>query len=398
MGSKAWRFGFLGAAIAALLGGCFLLPVDGSLVITFAGGLPDGVTGINYTIVGSDFDDMTGTISADSEDVITVPPGTDREYTVVVDVDNDSPVTQYTATGTFDVVAGEPAEVTAHLFVSGSALIIPDRAFGRLVQIDAVDYTSWAEQDRFFYVMDAEIGPDGLIYVLYNFDGWVVEKLDSIDDATSDGIIDFLPYDEAGTSLAIDHPNRVLYYASETTVYSVPLGGETVTTHTPDLQIATGPGISGLATDNSGTLYIAYSPDSDGTQMSVAEFVPDSAGGAGTIVDTHTVTTNGQGYYDWDVLWKDGELVVAYNWARTIVNLTTGEELGNLPDGEPQTGEFVGPARFVGHGNPFFAVVDDDRNGLYDQVVSFDDLTGAGWRTAEPSGEQTQFGFFREPL
>jgi len=157
------------------------------------------------------------------------------------------------------------------------------------------------------------------------------------------------------------------------------------------------------AADRSGHLYIAYSPDSDGTLQLVAKFLPDAAGGNGTVVETHTVTSDGQGSYYWDVHWQNGSVFVADNLANRIIELTAslepvGTPFGVAPDPEvePQQGEFLGPARFVGHGNPGLAVIDDDHWGAYDRVVGFDDLSGSGWVTSIPAGQDTPYAFFSE--
>jgi hypothetical protein len=347
-------------AVGVLVTGCFVSTVDGSLVITFDGELPDGVTAISYTVTGPDMSDFTGDLTPGSPEAIVLPIGENRRYTVIVDVDNGTPVNQYTATGTFSVIAGEVTEVAAKLFVSGSALIVPDYSNSRIVRLD----TAAGENPQ-------ENTDAGQEYV----------RLDDNADFSFD----------VGRALAIDTINRLVYYATPDTIYSQPLGGGARTTHTPAqaLGISAEGGIKGLSADHDGNLYIAYTvQDGQQTVNRVAKLVPDPAGGTGTVLATHDLTTTPNGFTTyWDVHWYDGSVYVADNAGRRIVELTDElsfvDEYGTAYAGTgefgPQEGEFLGPPRFVGHGNAVLSVADDDDTyGSLDRVVGIGDISGAG--------------------
>jgi hypothetical protein len=382
-------------AVGVLVTGCFVSTVDGSLVITFDGELPDGVTAISYTVTGPDMSDFTGDLTPGSPEAIVLPIGENRRYTVIVDVDNGTPVNQYTATGTFSVIAGEVTEVAAKLFVSGSALIVPDYSNSRIVRLDtAAGENPQENTDTFVGPVDAEVGPDGRIYVLDSGDGTYLWMLNSFTDTgqeyvSLDDNADF-SFD-VGRALAIDTINRLVYYATPDTIYSQPLGGGARTTHTPAqaLGISAEGGIKGLSADHDGNLYIAYTvQDGQQTVNRVAKLVPDPAGGTGTVLATHDLTTTPNGFTTyWDVHWYDGSVYVADNAGRRIVELTDElsfvDEYGTAYAGTgefgPQEGEFLGPPRFVGHGNAVLSVADDDDTyGSLDRVVGIGDISGAG--------------------
>ena len=411
MTNRFARAGLLVTLFAIVLAGCGwfgpddVVLTEGSLVVDIAD-VPDGITKVMVTVTGEGMDPVSGEFTSEPtpSDPLIIPEGTGRRWTVVVDVANATTVTQYTAAGTADIVGGEITEVTASLSVSRRAVIVVDSENGRFVQLESADDDTPVANLQFNNPRDAEIGPDGKIYIVGSGEHAFVQSFDSIADTTPTDVDDDVATVHA---LAIDHVNRIVYYATDTTVYSKPLDGGTRVTHTPQLEISTEPegqGIRGLAADRSGHLYIAYfvyNSATETTDQLVSKFLPDAVGGNGTLVQTHTVTTGVEDNYYWDVLWQNGSVFVADNFAQRIIELTesldpVGTPFGTSPDGDPQQGEFLGPARFVGHGNPGLAVIDDDYWGDYDRVVGFDDLTGSGWVTSIPAGDDAPYVFFSD--
>ena len=65
------------------------------------------------------------------------------------------------------------------------------------------------------------------------------------------------------------------------------------------------------------------------------------------------------------------------------------------PGGTDASQKFLGPERFVAILNKPITVIDEDSSVGGDKLVSFNDMSGAGWKTYGSAGiGQDQFNFF----
>ena len=420
MSKRILRAAALGAVVVVFLAGCFTSTLDGALVITFPGGLPDGVTAINYTIVGAEFDDLTGSITGSSDEPIIVPPGDAREYTVVVDVDNATPVTQYTAHGTFNVLAGEPTEVSAQLFVTATKLVIPDSVNGRIVQIDDIaSGASWQEATAGEETIDLEVGPDARIYYVqrdYNpqtFTSTSIIRAKADIDSAAQTIFNNVEYfpDQIG----IDHANDLIYVTESRSLYRVGLDGTTLKDYSSAIASTLdgsvggeNAGILAVTVADDGIVYVLFSDDSAGDTASVFEFDPS---GDGAVVDSSVIfseTFSGVAYNEADIVAKgdtlfvllqasEGETATVLEVSRDLVS-TGSYGTPYDPQLPSQPADVLyGPSRFVGHRNPEIQFIDED--DVYyevDHLVQLDDITGQGRQTygGLPGNATGEFDFF----
>jgi len=409
------RAGLLVALVAILLAGCGWFGADeGSLVVDIAD-LPDGITKIVVTVTGEGMEPISGEFTGDpaGSEPLIIPEGTGRQWTVIVDVDNDTPVTQYTAEGTADIVAGEIAEVTASLSISGTKLVVIDDWNGRIVQVDDIGGSGWTEFDSSSIdigASDLEIGPNGKIYVAAGNAGIVV--LDTIADTTPA----FLPglAEMSPAQIGIDHANELIYFWDSNLdygLYSVPLAGGTPTDYSDvvfpylDPQGEVTAVIKGVTVNDSGIAAIVYARDSD-----LRSLILDPAG-SGSVADDEMIYAGGEGWgvtnEKADIVAKDDGFYVVFlrdDNTGPVVQLDSAlvvqDSYGSLYDGEISTSDTLyGPALFVGHRNPQIQFIDDnpDPSGV-DQLVEIEDILGTGRTNFGETGSGVgQFEFF-EPI
>lgn len=421
---RTWfRTGLLALIGAVSLSACFTGAMDGSIVIDFDRPLPDGVSAISYTIDADDFtEQLTGEITGDPDvdEPILVPAGENRRFTVVVNVEGDTPVTQLTADGTFNVVEGEIAEVVASLRITRTKLVVPDSANDRIVQVDDIASAgSWDEVGTDYAISDLEIGPDGRIYYTQHYlDGgpnaWI-EVRDTVNDVTPETV--FENQANAPDHIGIDHTNGYVYFTESRGLYRVDLDGSNLTDYSAAIATTIDGqsggdnfGVLAVTVADDGIVYLLYSADAFGDELSVLAFDP---AGDGAVIDSATVFSemqSGAAHGEADIVAKGERLFVVFDGGHdygTVLevdsSLTVVGEYGTPynPDDVPFPADVLyGPSRFVGHRNPEIQFIDEDAYyGTVDRIVEIEAVTDTDHESigGAPGSGEGAFEFFVWP-
>ncbi len=138
----------------------------------------------------------------------------------------------------------------------------------------------------------------------------------------------------------------------------------------------------GIAADSDGFIYMARTSPS----VAVLKIDPRVPG----IVKTYV----GSLINPWDVLVNGDYVYVSDYTGKQIVRLTRNLDFVDSFSG-PASDPFLGPERFVAILNKPITVIDEGGSGGPDRLVSFNDMTGAGWTPyGSHGGGPGQFVFF----
>jgi hypothetical protein len=149
--------------------------------------------------------------------------------------------------------------------------------------------------------------------------------------------------------------------------------------------------ITGIAVDSDGFVYVANSSSSY-PASTILKINPNPVSSPTLVASSSFVFSN-----PWDVLVNGDYIYVSDPAASTpqIVRLSKNLDSAVSFSG-PASDSFLGPERFVAILNKPITVIDEPTSSGTNRLVSFDDMTGAGWTTyGTLSGSGTgQFMFF----
>lgn len=425
-------------AALALLAACGFSELDGALVIT-PQGWPDGVSQVDVAVTGEGMEPVNATYTGDSAtwEPLTIPIGEDRTVVAVITVDNDSPVMEYTATATVDVLGGTPSELVVsdeQLVITRTKIVVPDEGNGRFVQVDDMTGAGWATLalgslapdpltlERFDLPADVEIGPDGRIYASVRLNGeqGAVVALDSIVDTDYDTIFVDDTFSFGPDHLGIDWTNELVYIANGETrqLFSVPLAGGTATEHTSVIEdyYTAEFGffevlyLKGVTVGDDGTVYLLVAVDFQRFDLLALDL-----SGTGEVTDFATIFE----FEDTGAFELAADLVISGDALFALIfedvesqpgpviqidaaTLAVEASYGTLFNGPPAQADAVyGPVRFTAHRNPeitWYGTFPDtlgDPPQPVDQITQILDIEGNGRSDYGSSGTgQDEFDFY----
>ncbi|MFW5685841.1 MAG: hypothetical protein ACOC0O_04230 [Spirochaetota bacterium] len=416
--------------------GFFAADVTDGTVVVDVSGLPDGIVSVDVSILGDGMDEVTGTYTAADfaagaePEPLLIPAGTDRAFTLVIGVSNASPVTEYTVTGTVDIVAGELATITptsADLSITGTKLVVPDHWNDRIVQIDDITGAGWTVLDlatddpTYARVFDLEIGPDGRIYFT-QVDGEisVVQVVGTIGDTSPTTLVSSSENGVYPEFLGVDQSSGRIYFTESQsmandyndTLHVAEQDGAAVTDLYSTISSSLGTGseefdLRGVAVDDDGVAYVLYWVANFTAEPAyfAARVLSYDPSGAEPVVGSHELIrrdTDFSGGVSWDIVAKrDGLYVTAPQSVgdsavhRLDASLAVQASYGYLDDGETTPSDLLyGPSLFVGHRNQEIQFIDEDLDGTNDRIVELSDITGAGRTSFGSTGSgDDQFSF-----
>jgi hypothetical protein len=381
-GAKLAAVGILCAA-SLLFSGCFYVPMTpggGPARATIAVPLPPNVMSIALIVGGPGMDTITnqypaGTTSA----TLTVPSGLARTFTLL---ENTPSVTLIGET-TVDLAPGETKNIALTPTAGASQIIAPDNYKSRLTQISDMSGTGWTTLS-ITGAYDVDFDDQGRIYV--STGGSIVQY----GDITGYNPVTIASGTGTYRPLALDRARGLLYYtgtdgAGAPTLFRkqvTPTLG-TVEDSIPLTSVIASPAVAGIAVDSDGFLYLANYPPAIVLKIDLSTFtspgVVKSYSG-GMLSSPRDVLINGSYVYVSDYVGKQ------------VVRLTKDLQWVDSISGQGSD-SFLGPQQFVAILNKPITVIDEPGSGSGDRLVSFNDMTGAGWQTY--SGPPTDpFMFF----
>jgi hypothetical protein len=365
------------------------------------------VTSAALLVTGPGMAPITKNVSlAESETTLEVPAGKQRTFRLLI---NTVSVT-FMGESTVDLAAGEQTIVSLAPKLYATQIIVPDATNGRVLQVADMKGTGWVEKygEDIGYGMgpfepyDIDFDDRGRIYISNLGSGEVsafVLRLDDINDnsfepivTSSDGLSGGVP------AIAVDRTNDYLYYVDEfsSDVYRKKLGPPLGDQESFYVQSTDGLSTKGLAVDPEGYLYLVID---NGGYPEHTVIKADTRGpieGSVPAVASYGGAEPPGSYLNdpWDVIVKPPFVYVSntnladWNLADSIVQLTQNLEFvkgyGQPWDWESPLlpGVFLGPRRFVAFLNPGLIVTDElGFDNTRDRLVSFKDMSGAGWTT-----------------
>ena len=299
---------------------------------------------------------------------------------------------------TYTVTAENETTQEYTVNVTGNRLVVPDATYyegvegsgGRIVQINDMTGGGWTARDGTdlglsvdsdFIPYDVDYDIYGRIYIAnYHGTSGGILRLNSLDDTSPTTIVSDVGLVPA---IAVDRVNsRVYYLADKGSGYQInrcDYDGGSGYTFEYNFYDA-----YGLAIDEEGMLYVASSPDGG----AIDKIDPS---GEGSPLLEYWGLNNA-----WDVLYKSTYIYAAdASSPEKVVRLTKDlaylDELAGKPGGED---DFHGPRRFLAVLNKKFYLIDEDENEpeTNNRLVSFDDITGSGWKTYQNGDDP--FSFF----
>lgn len=369
---------------------------------------PVNLTEITVNVTAPDMDIVTGTYPASTTTIsIEVPSGSQRTFEVLA----QTPSATLRGATTMNIAPGE-VTVSINMDVHNTKIVIPDRQNERVVQIDDMTGTGWTTLNGSdisfvgsFIPYDIDFDSLGRIYIA-NFSSATDEDVViRVDDITSTTYTHINSNSESGVlSVAIDRPNRLVYYANSDTIFRCGYNDTAPVDTYSMLSFFDNPTIYGISIGGSGIVYIAIRYGSLTATYAICRFDPNADGGNGLIISSYTGVPN----VPWDVMVKDGACYFAnYHESSVgsnnrVIQLTADtlsfvKEYGTGTDSTP-TGpdELVGPRRFVAILNDDFYLIDEQGGGgQYERLLSFSDMNGSNWDNYGSFGSGTgQFDFF----
>ncbi len=317
---------------------------------------------------------------------IDVPSGLARTFTVLL---NGQSATLQGAS-TVDLQPGETKNVTVNPTVAGTQIVVPDSYNSRLVQISDMNGTGWTILSSIYSPSDVDFDNEGRIYAVSSGS---ITQMDDISGGNQNPIYD--PHERGIVSIAMDRKNDLLYWANTNgEIWRAPVTAATIG---PAEQIMTSSaGIEfistrGIAVDSDGFVYVAN--NSGGIPAATILKINPNPASSPTLVTSSTfVFAN-----PWDVLVNGNYVYVCDPAASTpqIVRLTKNLEALDSITGHGSD-SFLGPEQFVAILNKPITVIDEPSYGGANRLISFNDITGAGWAAyGTGSGSGTgQFAFF----
>ncbi|MGD0724595.1 MAG: hypothetical protein ABSB63_03445 [Spirochaetia bacterium] len=375
-------------ALCIVFTGCFYMPglrggsakagisVNRSL-------LPANVSSVALIVGGPGMETITaqypvGTTTA----TLTVPSGAARTFTILA----NTPSVTFGDNVTADLAPNETKVVDLTPTLTASQIIVPDYLNNQIVQVSDMKGTGWTtliDDVNGLYPYDVDFDAQGRIYIADPNRGilWTEDITGPFSPLT--GV--YSPYNIY--SIAMDRVRGLLYY-----VYSsegCQLRRIQVTSGLDELVDLGSQGVylnnvQGIAVDSDGFVYIANNSPGE-----VLKINPNPDPLYPTLMQSYSSTLS----YPYDVLVNGNYIYVSDPGDIKIVRLTKDLTLVDSFSG-PASDPLGGPERFVAILNKPITVIDEGGSGG-DRIVSFNDMTGAGWRTYGSTGSgEGQFEFY----
>ncbi|MGD0728412.1 MAG: hypothetical protein ABSB63_23160 [Spirochaetia bacterium] len=343
--------------------------------------LPPNVTSIALIVGGPGMNTITnqypvGTTTA----TLTVPSGIARTFTLL----ENTPSVTLIGNATVDLAPGETKSIALTPTAGASQIIVPDYYNYRLVQISDMSGTGWTTLSS-ATPYDIDFDDQGRIYVANSSS--IVQIMDI------SGANPVTVASAAGTykSIALDRAHGMLYYAGTDAAGAPTLFRKQVTPTLGTIEesvaltsIVANPTVTGVAVDSDGFVYIANTTPATILKIDPSTFTSPK------IVASYSGTLS----YPWDILVNGDYIYVSDNGALKIVRLSKNLQFVDSFSG-PASDPFLGPERFVAILNKPITLIDESSSGSPDRLVSFNDMSGAGWTTIGSTGTGTDnFKFY----
>jgi hypothetical protein len=359
------------AAVSLVLASCFYMPgVSGKAakagLSINRSLLPSNVSSIAVIVGGPGMETIAtqyavGTTSA----TLSVPSGAARTFTVLA----STPSVTFRDDVTVDLQPDETTTVDLTPRLAETQIIVPDYGNFDLMQISDMSGTKPTTLSG-FYPYDVDFDSQGRIYVATS--GGIIQT-DDIAGATLTPITT-TPTDIQ--SIAIDRARGLLYYLGYDVqglyaLWTMDLNGKGNETKI-DLSGVLGSFFSqAVAVDSDGFVYLVTTSPS----IAVVKIDPN----APKLLATYSKNL----VEPFDVLANGNDIYVSDYSARKIIHLSRNLDFVDDFSG-PANDRFLGPERFVAILNKPITVIDETLYNEGNRLVSFGDMTGAGWTTYEP--------------
>jgi len=366
----------LGAA-SLLFMSCFYMPGVSGAKARVGLVLPRSIAGNTSSIVLVVGGPGMGTITAQysygtTSATLSVPSGAARTFTVLA----NTPSVTFRDDVTVDLAPDETKEIDLTPTLFASQIIIPDNGNSRIVQIADMSGTGSTTLPASF-PYDVDFDDQGRIYVATS------SGISQMDDITGANSTPLTITPTSVQSIAMDRAHGLLYYVGYDANGSYNLWRMQVTPKLgAETPIIMGSAYSqGIAVDSDGFVYMAANTPA------VLKIDPNTpkvvASYSGNFMDP------------WDVLVNGDFIYVSDYTAKQIVRLTKNLDFVDSISGHGSD-SFLGPERFVAILNKPITVIDEANFAQGNRLVSFGDMTGAGWTTYEPqiSAGVDAFQFF----
>ncbi len=390
--------------------GCYMVPEGVSTVVPVIRVIDaptvSDIDSVVLSITGPDMDPVSVTYSTLPDKInISVPEGSDRTFTLDINMSSDSPgtVKSFRGTGTANL-SSDSAEVILDMGIGNTKIIVPDAANNRLVQIPDISGSIWNVLDgdsisnpitntplgTNFLPWDVDFDENGVFYVANNYydnsNGYVYIFFDIT--YTQPSVVLTSP-NGGFLAVAVDRVNNILYGVdSGLNVYYAGINGETVAGSFTDLGTDFY-GVTGIAVDDKGYVYIAgLSTNSD---FLVQKYGKEMAGG---VLDSFNSAGDPSAG---DCVIYDGYLYVTVDDSNVYRfdpdDFDNGGAYITLKDVPNISASFNRPCSFLATMNDHLTIVDDD--GTTKRLISVDGLDGSGYATFGSSGTgEGEFMFY----
>ena len=325
---------------------------------------------------------------------IEVPSGLARTFTVLL----NSPSATLQGVATVDLQPGETKDINLILTAAGTQIVVPDNYTSRLVQIADMSGTGWYDPPPTIdSPYDVDFDDQGRIYVAYaNYLGGPgILRMNDITDTSPTTLTGVSG--SSMRSIAMDRLRGLLYYTDGGILWRIDptVGTEEIvqlnTIPVPPEGSVYMSYVTGIAVDSDGFVYVANSSSSY-PAATILKINPNPASSPTLVASSSHTFSN-----PWDVLVNGDYIYVSDPAASTpqIVRLDKDLKFVDSITGHGAD-SFLGPERFVAILNKPITVIDEPSSGGVNRLISFNDMTGAGWATyGTGSGSGTgQFMFF----
>ena len=374
-------------AVSLLFTSCFYMPgVSGAnaraglilprYIVSNTTSLALIVGGPGMSTIYASYPAVTSTISID------VPAGHARTFTLLMN--GLSATLQGVAT--VDLLPGETKEITLNPTMFASQIIVPDYLNSRLVQISDMSGTGWTTFAPGFQPYDVDFDNQGRIYMSSgSYSNTYISRIDDISGANPTPIAFTAGTYRYTYAIAMDNAHDLLYYTDGSNLYRIvvaPAVGAETSFPLSSLSAYPSLYITGVAVDSDGFVYLAGTYYTASSIAVILKVDPTLFPSSIAVVASYSGTL----VYPWDILVRGDYVYVSDSSGKQIVRLTRSLGFVDSFSG-PASDPFLGPERFVAILNKPITVMDEGISTK--RVVSFNDMTGAGWTTYGSLGNST---------
>jgi hypothetical protein len=380
---------FVVGAVGLALTSCFYMPgVSGrpakAGISVNKSLLPANLSSIAVIVGGPGMETIVAQYSVGTTTTtLTVPSGVGRTFTLLA---NTESVT-FRDDVTVDLAPDETKQIDLTPTLFASQIVVPDYSNSQVVQISDMKGTGWQVLGE-VYPHDIDFDNQGRMYVASS------NSLIQMEGISGNGWNPFYSAVEADIiSIAMDRTNDLLYWAQTDNTLWRALISSSGEMDTP-VQVYAYDGEStiyfsttGIAVDQDGFVYIANNSSSP----EVLKINPNPDPGNAAWVASYSGTL----YYPYDVLVNGDYVYVSDPEEQKIIRLTKDLQ-SPVEFFGPGSDPFLGPERFVATMNRPITLIDETSGYPYeDRLVSFGDITGAGWTTYGSTGPAPDPGLFQ---